>query len=385
MRFLLPLLIALPAAAAEPVLDKHVIYEADSGGYATYRIPGLVVTDRGTLLAYCEARKTSASDWGAIDLVYRRSTDGGKTWSESKKVVDIGGGFEKNPVAVNLKLGKFPDITVNNPVMIADRGVVHFLYCVEYMRCFYTRSEDDGRSFAPPVEITPAFEAFRPAYDWKVIATGPGHGIRLSKTGRLVVPVWLSTGEGGSGHRPSAVATIYSDDGGKTWAAGDIVVKHPDLANPSETAAVELPDGKVMLNIRHESTPHQRAVSVGPDGATKWSKPAFDPALPEPVCMGSLARWGDRILFANPHNPDGRERKNLSVHASDDAGKTWKYRRAVEPGPSGYSDLAVGPDGWAYCLYESGRVEGKPGVIKSLTLVKFNREWLEAMKSSGDR
>jgi len=380
MRFLF-LVLALPAVAAEPVLEKQPLFEADTGGYATYRIPGLVVTDKGTLLAYCEARKSAAGDWGAIDLFYRRSTDGGKTWSGPKKIVDIGGGFEKNPVAVNQKLGHFPDITVNNPVMIADKGVVHFLYCVEYMRCFYTRSEDDGKTFAPPVEVTPTFEGFRPAYDWKVIATGPGHGIRLSKTGRLVVPVWLSTGEGGHGHRPSAVATIYSDDGGKSWSAGDIVVKHPELTNPSETAAVESPDGRVMLNIRHESEPHRRAVSVGPDGATKWSKPVLDPALPEPVCMGSLVRWGDQILFANPRNPAGRERKNLTVHVSEDGGKTWKHRRTIEPGPSGYSDLAVGPDGWGYCLYESGIVDGKPFHIKALTLAKFNREWLLAEKS----
>ena len=385
MRYLIPLLVALPAAAAEPVLTRQVLFEAGTGGYATYRIPGLVVTDKGTVLAYCEARKSGSSDWGAIDLVYRRSADGGKTWSDARKVVDIGGGFEKNPVAVNQKLGKFPDITVNNPVAIADKGVVHFLYCVEYMRCFYTRSEDDGKSFAPPVEITPTFEAFRPGYDWKVIATGPGHGIRLSKSGRLVVPVWLSTGEGGHGHRPSAVATIHSDDGGQTWRAGEIVARHPDLTNPSETAAVELPDGKVMLNIRHESKPHHRAVTVGPDGATGWSKPAFDAALPEPICMGSLARWGDRILFSNPHNPDGRERKNVSVYASDDGGKTWTYRRTIEPGRSGYSDLAGGPDGWAYCLYESGVTNGKPAVVKTLALAKFNREWLEAGKSSPDQ
>jgi sialidase-1 len=378
MRYLFPLVLALPAAAAEPVIEKHTLFEADAGGYATYRIPGLVVTDKGTLLAYGEARK-SASDWGKIDLVYRRSTDGGRTWGEPGKVVDVGGGFEKNPVAVNQKLGHFPDIAVHNPVMIADRRVVHLLYCVEYMRCYYSRSEDDGKSFAPPVEITPTFEAFRPAYDWKVIATGPGHGIRL-KSGRLVVPVWLSTGEGRGGHRPSAVATVYSDDGGRSWAAGDIVVKHPDLKNPSETAAVELPDGRVMLNIRHESEPHRRAVSVGPDGATKWSKPTLDSALPEPVCMGSLVRWGDWVLFSNPHNPAGPERKNLSVHVSEDGGKTWKYRRTIEPGPSGYSDLAVGPDGWGYCFYEGGVVDGKPGAVKVLVLAKFNRDWLLAGK-----
>src|SRR4051794_22023337 len=108
MRYLISLLFALPAAAAEPVLDQHVLFEADSGGYATYRIPGLVVTDRGTLLAYCEGRKASASDWGAIDLVYRRSTDGGKTWSEPRKVVDIGGRVEKDPGAGQPKPRKVP-------------------------------------------------------------------------------------------------------------------------------------------------------------------------------------------------------------------------------------------------------------------------------------
>lgn len=374
MRYLFPLLLALPAVAAEPVLETQVLFKAGTAGYATYRIPGLVVTDKGTLLAYCEARKT-ASDWGAIDVLYRRSVDGGTTWSDPKKVVDIGGGFEKNPVAVNRKLGHFPEITVHNPVAIAGPGVVHFLYCVEYLRCFYTRSEDDGKTFSPPVEITPAFEAFRPRYDWKVLATGPGHGVRL-KSGRLVVPVWLSTGEGGGGHRPSAVATIVSDDGGKTWKAGDIVARHPGLINPSEAAVVELPDGRVMLNIRHESTTNRRAVSISADGATKWSTPVFDPALAGPVCMASLARWGDRLLFANPHNTHGRERKNVSVQASDDGGKTWTYRRAIESGLSGYSDLAVRPDGWAYCFYERGGVAGNAFHTRALVLAKFNEAWL---------
>jgi sialidase-1 len=366
MRTLSFLLLALPAAGAEPLLKKAPIFEAGTAGYAIYRIPALVSTEKGTLVAFCEARKSASGDWGAIDLLFRRSTDGGKTWSEPKKL-DVGRGFEKNPVAVNQKLGAFPSITVNNPTLIADRGVVHLLYCVEYMRCFYSRSEDDGATFAPPIEITQVFEDIKPDYDWKVIATGPGHGIRLSKSGRLIVPVWLSTGEGGHGHRPSAVSLIVSDDAGKTWKRGDMVVKHPDLSNPSETAVVELPDGRVMLNIRHESAPHQRAVSISNDEATKWSKPTLDLALPEPICMGSLLRVGDRILFSNPHNTDGRERRGVSIHVSDDGAKTWKYRRAIESGLSGYSDLAASPDGTIYCLYER---EG------GLTLARFNSEWM---------
>ncbi len=375
MRTLFLLLAFATLTLAEPPrLDKQTLFESGTGGYALYRIPGLVVTDQGTLIAYCEARKTLSGDWGAIDLMYRRSEDGGQTWSEPKKF-DVGGGFEKNPVAINQKLGKFPDITVNNPVMIADKGVVHFLYCVEYMRAFYTRSEDDGKTFSPPVEITRTFEDFKPAYDWKVIATGPGHGIRLSKNGRLIVPVWLSTGEGGHAHRPSAVSVIVSDDAGKNWKRGDIVLQHPDLTNPSETAAVELPDGRVMLNIRHESSPHQRAVSISEDGATKWSKSARDPALPEPICMGSLVRLGDRVLFSNPHNTDGRDRRNVSIYVSEDSGKSWKYRRSIESGFSGYSDLAIGKDGSVYCFHERGGMNGNATQTESLVLAKFNLEW----------
>ncbi len=130
----------------------------------------------------------------------------------------------KNPFALQVKGVNASDVTYNNPVLIADRdGTVHMLFCLEYMRCFYQRSTDDGESWSAPVEITDTFEAFHSAYPWKVLATGPDHGIQL-KSGRLVVPVWLSTGTGGNAHRPSVTATIYSDDQGKTWQAGEIAV-----------------------------------------------------------------------------------------------------------------------------------------------------------------
>ena len=262
---------------------------------------------------------------------------------------------------------------------IVDRqsGAVHFLYCIEYNRCFYMKSDDGGRTFSEPAEITDAFEAFRPEYDWRVLATGPGHGIQL-RSGRLVVPIWLSTGNGGHAHRPSAVSTIYSDDHGQTWHRGEIVVAHPELTNPSETAAVELSNGRVMLNIRHESEPHLRAVATSPDGAADWSPIRLDEALPEPVCMGTLcgfpepaAGGEDLILFANPHNPDGRQRRNVTVKLSRDGGRTWPVVRSIEPGTSGYSDLAVDPDGTIYCFYESGSVSAGATNPAALTLARF--------------
>jgi Neuraminidase (sialidase) len=370
--------------AGEPFLEKTDLFEANTGDYAHYRIPGLVVTKQGTLLAYCEARKSTKTDWGTIDILLRRSTDGGKTWGPPRKIVTPPRDAKKNPVALAQGLARPEDVTINNPVAITDHQTeaIHFLYCVEYARCFWMRSDDDGQSFTEPVEITPAFEAFRPEYDWKVLATGPGHGIQLS-SGRLLVPVWLSTGTGGHAHRPSAVSVITSDDHGKTWKRGEIVVKHPNPVNPSETAAVELADGRVMLNIRHESEPHLRGVSVSRDGSTGWSEMRYDRALPEPVCFGSLARLSkrpegdkDRILFVNPHNPTGRERRNLTVKLSEDGGQTWPVSRAIEPGLGGYADLAVGTDGTIFCLYERGSAGSGAYNPRSLCLARFNLEWL---------
>ena len=360
-RFLLILgalvLRAVTCEAAEP--QKADLFVAGGGGYAAYRIPGLVALDR-TVLAYCEARKHNAADWGEIDILVRRSTDGGATWDEPRRPFRAPVDARPNPVAPRRPSG---GLTFNNPVAIADGPTIHFLYCVECNRCFYARS-DDGVTFTPSVEITATFESFRPQYDWKVLATGPGHGVRLA-SGRLLVPAWLSTSAQGP-HRPSRVATIYSDDAGKTWKAGDIVPT-PGLVNPSETAAAQVGDD-VVLNIRHEGEPHQRAVVRGRDGATGWEKVRFDPALPEPVCMGSLLAVGGRLLFSNPHNPDGRERKNLTVKLSLDGGATWPHARTLEPGPSAYSDLAAAGDQFL-CLYE------RRG---TLTLARFDEQWLKA-------
>ncbi|WP_435021457.1 sialidase family protein [Tundrisphaera sp. TA3] len=379
------ILLAGTARADDPILERQTLFEANTGGYALYRIPGLVATKAGTLLAYCEARKHSRSDWGTIDIVMRRSTDGGKTWGPARKIAAPPPDARKNPVAPARKDAPPGEFTLNNPVAIADpeTGAVHVLYCVEYARCFHMRSDDDGATFSPPVEITPAFDRFRPEYDWNVLATGPGHGIRLSG-GRLVVPVWLSTGKGQTAHRPSVVSTIASDDGGKTWARGAIVVADPRPSNPSESSTAELSDGRVMLNVRHESEPRLRGISISPDGLSGWSPMRFDPALPDPVCFGSLARMPAdpaRLLFVNLDNAASKERRNLTVRMSRDDGRTWPVARALEPGTSGYADLAVGPDGVISCFYESGSSAKGSTVPPTLQLARFNPEWLAAPKS----
>ena len=214
----------------------------------------------------------------------------------------------------------------------------------------------------------------------------------------MVVPVWLSTGTGGNAHRPSVTATIYSDDQGKTWKAGEIAVPCTDeWINPNETVVVELIDGSVMLNVRSESKTHRRLVTVSKDGASGWSTPKFDEALLESICMAGIVRYSTdkpRILFCNPDNLSradhkevpgkNRDRKNLTVKMSYDEGKTWAVSKVLDAGWSGYSDIGVLPDGTILCFYGRGEATDFGGfAFNHLTLARFNLEWLTDGRDSG--
>ena len=389
------LLVATAAFAADPFLEKVNVFEAGIAGYAHYRIPAIVVTTKGTVLAFSEARKNQGGDWGPIDIMMRRSTDGGRTWGPQRIPVKVEGEIEQNAVALDQGLAKPGEVTYNNVVPIVDRetGRIHLLFCVEYARAYYSYSDDDGETFAPPVDITTTFEGFKRDYPWRVIATGPAHGIQL-QNGRLLVPIWMSNGTGGHAHRPSEVSVVYSDDHGKTWLRGDIAAAHPYLKNPSETVPLELADGRVLLNIRSESEPHRRAYSYSADGAHSWTTPLLHPELVEPVCMASNIRLTskagganrNRVLFANPrsfeprdpNSPEGNwKRQNVSVYLSYDEADSWPVVKAVEPGISGYSDLAVLPDGTVLLFYERASPDGSRATYTGfLTVARFNLEWL---------
>ena len=377
-----PLLLgAQPAPAHEnaaPRFDSINLWNARQGGYETYRIPGILITKRGTVLAYTSAR-TAPGDWADIDIVMRRSTDNGRTWTPSRVLAGEKKGVTDNPVAIS-------DI---------QTGSVHFLFQHDYARCYYMRSDDDGKTFTKPVDITPVFEQFRPEYDWHVIAPGVGHALQL-KSGRLLVPIWMSigtpTGPNSRAHRPSAVATIYSDDHGRTWRRGAIILNSTEeWPNPSESMAVQLSDGRVMMNIRNESPKRRRLVSISPDGISNWSTPRFDDQLFEPICAASIIAAPSIsdprkpiLLFSNPDSEDiagtdkapFRARQFLTVRTSTDDGATWATKKLIDPGVTGYSDLAVSRDGTIFVLYESGAINGSETNNAHETLARFNRAWL---------
>jgi len=367
------------------MIEKTNLFEARCGGYWNYRIPGVLCTKNGVAVVTAEARQGRGGDWDDSDALLRRSLDGGLTWEPPQLLVS------------SAAYGPGP---LNNIVLISDvnDGTVHVLYCHNYARVFYTCSLDDCATFAEPREITGALLPFRESYPWRVIATGPGHGIQL-RNGRLLAPVWMSDGSGTEfgpgklGHRPSEVAVIFSDDGGETWECGEFVAHNfGEIVNPSETIAVELSDGRVLLNIRSESAANRRLVSVSRDGARGWSTPRFDRALLEPVCHASIlglrptAAEGERImLFANPDTmeneltPAGRgvsrDRKRLTVQVSEDDCATWSASREIESGPAGYSDLAELPDGTLLCAYERGMVAAATD-NRFLTVARFDLAWV---------
>ena len=223
----------LPAAeAAGAVEDPTILFRQGDGGFHTYRIPGVVVTARGSVLAWCEARKFTAADRGEIEIHLRRSIDGGRSLDNARQVAHLGPRLARNPHMPERKklknMGGPDEQTVNNAIVIATRaGPVHLLYCIEYMRCFHVSSDDDGLTWSEPREITRAADGFRRRIDWQAVAFGPGHGIELAG-GRLVVPVWLADYRRADGTGRSlshGSGTMVSDDGGATWQAGGVAIR----------------------------------------------------------------------------------------------------------------------------------------------------------------
>jgi sialidase-1 len=362
------------AAAAPPQGAPQLtsVFVSGADGYHTYRIPALLVTPRGDLLAFCEGRKNSRSDTGDIDLLVKRSTDGGRTWSPPQIVWDDGANTCGNPCPVvdrttgviwlpltwNLGQDKESEIIRNTSK--------------DTRRAFVTHSDDDGRTWAKPVEIT----AQTKGPEWGWYATGPGVGIQLERgpaKGRLLIPCDYSyrTPEGTTDYGSHV---IYSDDHGQTWRLGGMI--RPAV---NECQVVELSDGTLLCNMRNaDRSSTTRAIATSADGGLTWSAVRHDPVLVEPVCQASLLRdptspqGRGRLLFSKPAHAEPGQRRDMTVRMSEDEGKTWPIHRVLWPGPAAYSCLAVLPDGAIACLFEAGDQHAYERIV----LAHLRPDWL---------
>ena len=365
-------------AKTDPFFRSKDVFIAGLDGIREYRIPAMVTTNKGTLLALCDARPEKPGDApNNIDLALKRSVDNGETWERMKIVMDFPGyqAAADSCMLVDRQTGNiwviydhiWPTLealerakrTLPEGLQPDRIGRIIMLHAIV--------SDDDGQTWSQPRDITSLVT--QPG--WTAVMSAPGMGIQM-RNGRLLSPSYFSRGGPATNERPHS-AVIYSDDHGKTWQLGA-------GAGPAtnECQVVELADGRLMLNMRNNHGKGCRAVATSRDGGETWSELSHDYALIEPRCQASFIRYTsrpgghakNRLLFSNPAHK--KKRVNMTVRLSYDEGKSWAISKVVYPGPSAYSCLTVLRDGSIGLLYENG----KDIPYERITFARFNLEWL---------
>ncbi len=370
---LLTLLFLSQVSAGDPTATDVFVPKDD--GFKSIRIPSLLVSKAGTLLAFAEGRAANA-DQAKNKLILKRSTDGGKTWGKLKVIADSG------------------EQSLNNPTAVVERGSGQILLMYQsypaaagelseklqpghdgefIVRNWLLTSDDDGVTWNKPRDIT---QSTKRETVVTTLASGPGIGLQLrhgKHAGRLLFP--LNEGPYGVWN----IYVVYSDDLGKTWRMGDIApggIRNADTKPASivnEAQVVELSDGQVRFNVRRWGDPALRKTSISKDGGQSWSQIEDVPELADPSCMASILRYTDpadgkksRILYSGPNS---KKRDTGTVHLSYDEGQTWPVSRVLCQDAFAYSCLAALPDGTMCCLYEADNY-GK------IVLARFTLDWL---------
>ena len=339
----------------DPDEKLNHLFKSGTDGSNTFRIPAIITTRNGTLLAFAEGRKNTSSDTGDIDLVMKRSHDNGKTWSELTVLWDDGANVCGNPAPVEDRhTGKIYLLMTWNlgsdhePDIIKGKSK-------DSRRVFVMVSSDNGCSWSEAKEITGSVKLS----NWTWYATGPCHGIQVRKgmyRDRLIIP--CDHIEAGTEKYFSHI--IYSDDHGDTWKLGGTTPQ--DQVN--ECSIAELSDGKLMLNMRnYDRTQKSRKISLSEDGGMTWSDIWSDPVLIEPICQGSLLDHPKKKMLFFPNPADANARQKMTLRVSYDQGNTWAVSKVLHAGPAAYSDLTILATGEIGCFYEAGKKSPYEGIV----------------------
>jgi sialidase-1 len=365
-------LLNLVALNAQP--EEVPVFISGNEGYKSFRIPAIIGLPDGTLLAFAEGRVNGAGDYGNNDIVMKKSTDKGKTWSALHVVSEFGDLQTCNPA---------PVIDLTDPAW--PKGRVFLFYNTGNSKedelikgkgikyCLYKTSVDGGETWSAPVDITvqvhrPNQPSVDPRFNfsegWRYYANTPGHAIQIQSgkyTGRIFVSANHSAGEPQTAGGHYLAHGYYSDDHGKTFRIGSSL----NLPGSNESMTVELSGNRLMMNSRNQKGDiRARIVSISSDGGSTWDTTYFDRKLIDPVCQGSILLAGKKrgkniIAFCNA--ADSVMRNNLTLRISFDEGISWAKNIPVYKNQSelknrfaysAYSDLVKINKGNIGVLYE---------------------------------
>ena len=354
---LLVTLIPSTWARHAPFMQVDLFHQGEDG-VSTYRIPALVETANGVLIAVADARHDSPKDLPArISLVMRRSFTNGDSWEASRTIQEVKrGGVGDAALLLDRSNHRVWCFFTYGPAGIgfwnAQPGAVTG---PTTLQIHAIHSDDDGATWSEPVDLTPALK--KPA--WRAMFAASGTDVQTS-TGRLLVPLVVRDAQG---IRHSANA--YSDDHGETWKTGDLIGESTD-----ESHNVELKDGSILQNMRYGPT---RAIAISQNGGVTFGPVTNDAALIDPVCNAGIThdRFGSRDVLVFTNDASTR-RENLTVRFSYDGGRTWPVARLINSGPSAYSTVIRLRDGSIAVLYE----RGKQRPYEQIVFARFKPEWV---------
>jgi sialidase-1 len=352
--------------------EKIPVFVAGSEGHKSYRIPALIRLPDGQLLAFAEGRVHGEDDFGDINIVLKRSKDGGKSWLPLEEVVDYDSLQAGNPApVVDLSDPAYPKGRIFLFYNTGNNHEGEIRKGMGVREVWYKTSVDGGITWSDAINITtqvhrPNYPAANPAYafkeDWRSYANTPGHALQFSKgkyKGRIYVAANHSEGPPKKGFADYFAHGFYTDDHGKTFHLGQSL----SIPGSNEATAAELADGGLILNARNQrGDVKARIVAISKDGGATWDQTYFDRQLPDPVCQGSILNIGwkkKQAILAFTNVADTLIRDRLTLRISEDEGKTWKIKQVVavsdarKDSYAAYSDIVLLKNNKIGILYEA--------------------------------